>query len=146
VISSTTGTPPAPKARDFPSQSQERSERIFLRSLELWCRIGVPEEERAEPQKLLLDLTLQPQSTFASMNDEISHTIDYAKLAEELVALAAERPRHLLETLAVDLARWTFQNHPVESLSLQLRKFILPNTEFVGVSLAWTRDEAKVHR
>jgi 7,8-dihydroneopterin aldolase/epimerase/oxygenase len=114
---------------------------IIIRSLELQCHIGVPPEERSQKQTLLLDLELQPLCDFVRMEDEIERTVDYAKLANELVDLAASRPRKLIETLASDLAMWTFRHHPVVALTLRIRKFILPNTEFVGVRLAWRRED-----
>jgi len=125
----------------FHSPYREKNEHILIRSLELSCQIGVPDGERLLPQRLLLDLSLEPESSFAAMRDEISRTVDYANLAAELADLAAGKPRKLIETLAVDLALWIFRSYPIAALSLRIRKFILPNTEFVGVSLDWTTED-----
>jgi dihydroneopterin aldolase len=133
-----TDLPPASPTSPLP---RENTGRILIRSLELSCLIGVPDSERMRPQRLLLDLSLEPECSFAAMRDEISRTVDYANLAAELVDLAASKPRKLIETLAVDLAVWTFRSCLVSALSLRIRKFILPNTEFVGVSLDWTRED-----
>lgn len=117
----------------------ERKESILIHSLELQSTIGVPDAERSRPQRLLLDLSLQSESAFAMMDDAIEKTIDYSKLAFELAEVASVKQRKLIETLAVDLAEWIFHHYPVMALSMRIRKFILPETEFVGVQLAWTR-------
>lgn len=126
-------------AKDSPQNSL--SEWIHIRALKLRCQIGVPDEERAAPQEILLDLSLQPLNSFQQMQDRIDLTVDYASLADELINLAASRPRKLIETLAADIARWTLARHPVAAVSVQIRKFILPNTDYVGVSLEWTRED-----
>lgn len=108
-------------------------DRILIRGLELWCSIGVPDAERSEPQRLLADLEIIPRTGFDAMGDDIASTIDYDSLSRELAAVAASRPRHLIETLAADLAHHVIDRHPALSVTVEVRKFILAHTEFVGV-------------
>jgi len=107
---------------------------IIIKGLRLLCHIGVPEEERAGEQELSLDVTLALTCDFASMGDSIAATVDYAALAEDLQKVAASHPRCLIETLASDLACFILARYPlVAMVSLELRKFILPSTEYVAV-------------
>lgn len=106
---------------------------IEIRGLEVFPRIGVPAEERAEPQRLLVDLRLAPRRSFATMPDEIAATVDYFALSQRVVDLAAARPRQLIETLAEEIAGFVLREFAVQRVDVTVRKFILPNTEHVAV-------------
>ena len=113
---------------------------IEVRGLEVAAHIGVPAEERAAPQRLLVDLCLHPRRDFACMPDEIGATVDYFAVTQRVVALAAERPRQLIETLADETATTILREFAVRRVEVTVRKFILSNTEFVAVHCARERN------
>jgi 7,8-dihydroneopterin aldolase/epimerase/oxygenase len=121
----------------------DRSDQILISGLELWCSIGVPEAERTEAQRILADIEIIPCIGFDALADDIHATIDYDGLCRELAALAASRPRHLIETLATDLARHVINNHPALAATVHIRKFILEQTEYVGVRCTRRRKEVE---
>ena len=95
-------------------------------------RIGVPDDERAQPQNLVFDVLLE--TDFRDLGDEIARTTDYAAVAQWITEECARREVRLLETLAADLADGLLGNFPqVVSVTLDIRKFILPGTESVAV-------------
>ena len=51
-------------------------------------------------------------------------------------ALAAARPRRLIETLALDIAGEILARFAVASVDVELRKYILPDTDYVAVRLS----------
>lgn len=106
---------------------------ILIKSLSVECHIGVPDEERAQPQRLLIDATLVPRTPFADLNDDLALTADYDAASRRISAIAAERPRKLIETLAADLAAMLLQEFPLLAAEVEIRKFILPQTEYVAV-------------
>ena len=112
---------------------------IEIRRLKVSTRIGVPDEERAQPQSLLVTIRLQPIQGFLGLHDDIRNTIDYAALAAEIQQVASEKSRHLIETLANDLACHLLSHHPIVHISLTIEKHILPDTECVAVSIHRTR-------
>lgn len=111
------------------------SDCIHLRGLELPVRIGVPEEERAAWQTLRADISLTLAGRFEEMQDDLSATVDYAAVALRLRALAAERPRQLIETLAAEMAQCLLTEFQVTSVGIELKKRILPGCDHVAVSL-----------
>lgn len=119
--------------------SSDTPDCIHLRGLELPTLIGVPAEERACWQTLTADVTLRLAARFESMQDDITGTTDYAAVAVRLRALAAERPRALIETLASEMAACLLTEFAVQSVSIELRKRILPGTDHVAVSLTRAR-------
>jgi FolB domain-containing protein len=118
------------------------SDLIRVVDLEVWTRIGVPEEERAKPQRLLLTLEMQTGDIGpAAAADDISLTIDYFRVAEHIQAFAAERPRKLLETFAEQLAAVLLDRFPIRSLRLEVKKFILPDARHISVEIERPRRE-----
>lgn len=106
---------------------------ILIRSLAVTSRIGATAEERAFPQRLLLDLEIVPSLPFGRMQDDLASTVDYAAVSRELQSVCAEKERKLLETLAVDCVDHILQRHPAHQVMVRIRKFVLPETEFVAV-------------
>ena len=77
---------------------------IEIRRLHVTTFIGVPDEERATAQTLWITVLMTSSQGFDGLADEISRTIDYYQISLEIEALAAARPRRLIETLATDIA------------------------------------------
>jgi dihydroneopterin aldolase len=115
--------------------SAETADCIHIRGLEMPVRIGVPEEERAGWQTLQADITLRLMGRFEEMNDDLGATVDYSAVALSLRALAAVRPRQLIETLAAEMADFLLTEYAVASITIELRKRILPGCDHVAVSL-----------
>lgn len=106
---------------------------ILIDTLRVSTLIGVPEEERAAPQELEVDLEIVAPTDFGDMADNVARTIDYAEVCRRVAELAAERPRRLLETLADEIARLVLGGFHASSVTVTIRKFILPETRWVGV-------------
>lgn len=109
------------------------SDQIFIRGLDLPVLIGVPDAERAAWQVLNADVTFVPSRSFEAMEDEVAATIDYEAVANRLRALAAEKPRKLIEALASEMAHVTLTEFGARWVRVELRKRILPGTDCVGV-------------
>ncbi|MFT6178384.1 MAG: dihydroneopterin aldolase [Akkermansiaceae bacterium] len=107
------------------------SDQIIIRGLQLSCRIGVPVEERAEPQSLRAHLILEVGPF--SKGDRIEGTVNYKGVADRVREIAGAGERHLLETLAQEIAALILDEFPVLEVSVELEKFILPETDWVGV-------------
>ena len=108
---------------------------IEIRRLQVATLIGVPDEERAVSQTLLVTVRMTPSQDFSGLADDISRTVDYYQVSLEIAALAAARPRHLIETLALDIVSHCLGNHPLRHVAVTIEKHILPNAECVAVHL-----------
>ena len=107
------------------------SDQIVIRGLELITHIGVPAEERAEAQTLRVHLTLDVAPFPA--DDRIDGTVDYKAVADRVRELAAGKERQLIETLARDIADEVLEEFEVGKVRVEIEKFILPETDWVGV-------------
>jgi 7,8-dihydroneopterin aldolase/epimerase/oxygenase len=108
---------------------------IEIRRLRVSTHIGVPDEERAQPQILWVTLIMTSLQGFEDLADDISRTINYYAVSLEIEALAAARPRRLIETLALEIANHLLAQHALAKVAVSIEKHILPNTECVAVHL-----------
>jgi dihydroneopterin aldolase len=120
---------------------------LSLVDLELLCHIGVPKEERAQPQKLLCTVTVPvPNLKKAAQTDNIQHTLNYFNLSQLLRQTAQSKERKLIETLASDLAAATFQQFPSPWIEIEIKKFIIPETRHISLQAKFIRPESKKSR
>ena len=66
---------------------------------------GVFENERENGQEFVVDVVLHTDTAPAAHTDDLAHTVDYAAVAADVVALIAGEPVNLIETLADRIAR-----------------------------------------
>lgn len=112
---------------------------ILINGLELSARIGVPEVERAGWQTLRADVELRLRGRVEDFGDDLAATVDYEAVAGQVRALAAERPRRLIETLAGEIAAALLDNEALQGVGVTLRKRILPGVDDVAVRITRER-------
>jgi len=114
------------------------SDRILISRLRVKTFLGVPDAERAQAQEIAVSVEIEPTRGLvaaAAARDEIDGTVDYDGAAAEIRAVAALRPRRLLETLAEEMAAALFALPGIRAVTLQIDKFVLPGAESTGVRI-----------
>lgn len=124
-----------------PEQSVGPRDVITIRRLAIGCHVGVPDEERAEKQMLYLTLEIVPILRFAELEDRVEQTVDYDTVARRVRAIAEDRPRKLIETLAHEIAQAVLGEFAAREVSVEVEKHILPDTEAVTVRTCRRRGE-----
>ncbi|MEI8289721.1 MAG: dihydroneopterin aldolase [Verrucomicrobiota bacterium] len=112
---------------------------ISIVDLEVFYRVGVPEAERAEPQRLLLTVGLESDFSAAAQSDSIADTIDYFAVTQRLLKFGEGREWKLIEKLAADIAEAILAGFKPQSVSVEVKKFIIPQARYVSVSLTKRR-------
>lgn len=113
---------------------------ITLHGLGLTARVGVPEAERAVPQRLSGDVTLWPAAPLAELGDDLDRTVNYSQAAGLCRQTVARGEYRLIETLADTLCADLLRAFPLKKVRVTLRKFILPDTDAVSVTLTCRGD------
>ncbi len=111
------------------------NDQILIQELELFVRIGVPDEERGKAQRLTVSAVLVPRNKFSDLTDDLAETVDYAQVCQSLRNFVAGREDKLLETLANEMASHLLHSFPLTRVKLELRKFVLPETRYVAVQV-----------
>jgi dihydroneopterin aldolase len=108
---------------------------IIISELEVFYRVGVPDKERAKPQRLLLNLEIGYDFAQAAETDDVRNTIDYYSVCSRLLSFGENREWKLIETLANDIATMILEEFGVGRVQVEVRKFIVPQTNYVAVKL-----------
>ncbi len=112
--------------------------RITIADLEVFYCVGVPEEERAKPQRLLVTVELEFDMTSASISDRIEKTIDYNRIVQDLLRFGEGRSWKLLEELTANLADTILATYRPDSVTVEIKKFVIPQARYVSVNLTRT--------
>ena len=110
-------------------------DKIIISDLEVFYRIGITEEERARPQRLLLSIEMSHDFKAAAARDNLAETIDYAAVSQSLLRFGNDSHWELIETLAADLAAMILDEFSPKQVTVQVKKFSIPQAGYVGVSL-----------
>lgn len=113
--------------------------RISIVDLEVFYRVGVPDEERAQPQRLLVTIDLDFDFTNAAVSDRIEETINYKAVTDELLKFGDNKSWKLIEKLAADIAHLLLQQYKPQSVQVGIKKFVIPQARYVEVQLSRTR-------
>ena len=111
------------------------SDLIRLVDLEVWSCLGVTDTERGKTQRLLVSVEMRTDVARAAVGDELALTVDYDAVSRYVQSFAGEKPRHLLETFAEDLAHALLESFALRKLKITAKKFVLPNAAWVAVEI-----------
>lgn len=120
----------------------QQLDRVALRGLRGYGRHGVLPSERANGQPFLIDVELGLDTRRAAKSDDLTDTVDYAGLADRVVALVEGEPVNLIETLAGRIAEMCLEPAGVEQVQVTVHKPEAPVTvafEDVSVTIMRSR-------
>jgi dihydroneopterin aldolase len=113
--------------------------RISIVDLEVFYCIGVGDEERSKPQRLLVTVEMDFDFTVAATTDRVERTINYFEVSQELLKYGNGRNWKLLERLATNIADMILAKFKPQEVFVEVKKFIIPQARHVSVSLAKSR-------
>ncbi|HJW38354.1 MAG TPA: dihydroneopterin aldolase [Candidatus Udaeobacter sp.] len=119
----------------MPNESHPFSDEIHIEQLEISTRIGVPEKERATPQRLTVSISFWPYQQTRDVADKIDQTVNYSAVVEETKRFVREQSVNLIETLADRLATHLLKTFPIQKVVVELRKFVLEDAKYVSVTV-----------
>ena len=109
---------------------------IEIKNLKVGVRVGVTDVELSEIQQVSICLQLFPTHSLTQLGDDITRTVDYYVVNERVKELAIAHKRRLIETLAEEIADMLLAKFNLSRVIVEIRKFILPDTDYVAVKLA----------
>src|SRR5437868_1983350 len=108
---------------------------IHIHDLEVFYRVGVPDDERAKPQRLLLDIQLHLDFRPAAATDDLTKTINYFAVTQRLLKFGEGREWKLIEKLAEDIASTILSEFRPKWIRVVVKKFIIPQTNYISVNI-----------
>ena len=116
-------------------ESHPFSDEIRIEQLEISARIGVPEQERATPQRLTVSISFWPYQQTRDLADNIHNAVNYSVVADETKSFVRGRSVNLIETLADQVAAHLLKTFPIQKVTIEVRKFPLSDAEYVSASV-----------
>jgi FolB domain-containing protein len=113
--------------------------KISIVDLEVFYRVGVPDEERAKPQRLLLTVEMDCDFSKAAKTDDIHDTIDYFAVSRRLLKFGDGRSWKLIEKLAADIADMILSKFKPQSVTVEVKKFPISQARCVSVVITRKR-------
>ncbi|HEX3614307.1 MAG TPA: dihydroneopterin aldolase [Sporichthyaceae bacterium] len=115
-------------------------DRVALRGLRGFGRHGVLPAERDLGQPFIIDVDLGLDTSTAAGSDDVRDTIDYAEVADSVIALVEGEPVNLIETLAERIAAECLVRTVVQTVEITVHKPSAPvAVPFQDVSVTITR-------
>ena len=112
---------------------------ITIVDLEVFYRVGVTDEERSKPQRLLITIDFKFDFSSAAVSGRLGRTIDYHEAVKSLIKLGENRNWKLIESVASDIASKLLSEFHPESVTVEVKKFSIPEARYVSVSLTRQR-------
>lgn len=106
---------------------------------------GVLDHERAEGQTFVADVVVHLDTRRAAATDDLEHTLNYASIAQDVVAVLAGPAVNLVETVAEQIAALVLDRPGVVAVDVALHKPSAPvPVPFEDVVVAIRRDRTKL--
>ncbi|MDD4627835.1 MAG: dihydroneopterin aldolase [Candidatus Peribacteraceae bacterium] len=106
---------------------------LTIENLELRTRIGLPEEERAKEQRVLVTVELSLATT-QHHHDDLEQSIDYASVVESVLELA-KTERRTMEFFAEEIAALILKKFRAKSVCVTVKKFALPGIDHASFTV-----------
>jgi dihydroneopterin aldolase len=113
--------------------------KIAIADLEVFFCVGLTEEERAKPQRLLISVDMSLDFSIAALSDRIEKTINYQELANDILKYGEGRSWKLLEKLATNLADLILARYKPQAVAIEVKKFPIPQARHVSVTVTKVR-------
>lgn len=120
------------------------TDQIHIQDLAVDYHLGVPEAERAHPQRLLISLTLEWDFSKAGTTDDLRFTIDYFAVCQRLLGFGRGKSWKLLEKLACDMAAAVLREFHPRAVTIEIKKFIIPEANYVSVRIHRTHPQTSL--
>lgn len=89
------------------------SDEVFLEGMRFYAYHGVNSEERAQGQRFLVDVVIEAELRSAGERDDLTQTVNYSKVFEEVRSVVEGPPQHLIESVAEAIAARVLERFPL---------------------------------
>ena len=122
--------------------SRSNRDLILLTGMEFFGRHGCSEEERKHLQPFIIDAELNLDLSKAGKSDNLTDTVDYVQVFNEIKKIVTGTPKNLIEAVAEDIAQSLLENFTqIENLKITIHKPAAPIADpFNGAAVSIIRN------
>jgi dihydroneopterin aldolase len=104
------------------NMTQPIADKILIRNLRVQAILGIYPMEREHAQEVVISLEVETDCSKAAISKDLADSLDYATLADAVVALTINGRYLLIETLVEDIAQHCLKQPLVQAVSVQVEK------------------------
>ena len=120
------------------ASAASRLRHVFVRDLEVMALIGIYDQEKVKPQRIVVNIDLSVKE--GAGDDDISHVVSYEIVVKKVEAIIAEGHVNLVETLCEKIAASCLTDKRVVAARVRVEKpDIITNARSVGVEIERSR-------
>ncbi|MCW4017234.1 MAG: dihydroneopterin aldolase [Candidatus Bathyarchaeota archaeon] len=119
-------------------KAETAPDKVYIKKLVVPCKVGVFEEERQQPQNIVIDIEMACSLADAGNSDDLQKTVDYWEIKEQVTAFVAECEFKLLEPIAEHIAAVVLKNPSVTQVTVGIKKEKYAQQPVMGIEI--TRD------
>jgi FolB domain-containing protein len=97
-------------------------DKVFIKDLMVRGIIGISERERAQPQDIVINVTLFTDISKGGMTDDIEHCVNYRTVAKAIIKHIQVVSRYTVEALAEDIAGICLEAESVTKTTVRVEK------------------------
>jgi dihydroneopterin aldolase len=113
-------------------------DKVFIKNLVLSCKVGVTQEERAKKQNVTVDIEILCDLSQAGKTDDITKSINYAQVQEQVTTAVKDGEFKLLEKLAQTVASLILKDSLAAQVTVTVKKEKYATQPSMGIEI--TRD------
>jgi FolB domain-containing protein len=115
-------------------------DQIIIKDLLVRGIIGINEDERKNPQDILINIIMFTDTHKASQSDSISDCVNYRTITKKIMSFVEKSQRFTVEALANDVARLCIEDPLVDKVRVRVEKpGAVRFTRSVGVEIERSR-------
>lgn len=126
----------APKISHHVASGAARLRHVFVRDLEVEALLGIYENERVTPQRIIVNIDLSVKEGDDPISDDIKNVVSYEIVVQKVERIVAQGHVGLVETLAELIAAACLTDKRVTAARVRIEKpDVIKNARSVGVEI-----------
>ncbi len=118
-------------------------DQVFISDLLVRGVIGISDQERAQPQDIVVNVVLFTDISQAGQSDRLEDCVNYRTAAKRIFAYTEKAARYTVEALASDIARLCLEDPKVAKVRVRVEKpGAVRFSRSVGVEIERSRPES----
>lgn len=97
-------------------------DKVFIKDLLVRGVIGVSDRERAQPQDIVINITMLTDVQKGGRNDDIDDCVNYRTVAKKVMAFAEQAAKFTVEALATSIADLVLEDVRINSVVVRVEK------------------------
>jgi 7,8-dihydroneopterin aldolase/epimerase/oxygenase len=129
-----------PKISHHVASATARLRHVFVRDLEIEALLGIYPEEKARPQRIIVNIDLSVKEGADPASDDIRNVVSYEIVVQKVERIVAQGHVNLVETLAERIATACLSDKRVMAARVRIEKpDVITNARSVGVEIERVR-------